>query len=291
MESPGIATPRVLNAGQLNYPLLSWSPQREKPLRCGFGSRYSVVMVNMAALASSFQGVGAEYDLYRPGFPVEVLDMVAAHVVENALDLGAGTGKFTELLVSRARHVTAVDPSQAMLSVLADKLPQVATHVAPAEQIPVATASQDLVTVAQAFHWFDREPVCAEISRVLRPGGHLALLWNNPDPACSWDRAAYRVAHPGLSVREVSDTPRAEALPQLQSVSAESFRWEESISRQDYLRRWLTVSSFLAAGPSEREDMLARVAQILDEDHTTAGCDQLTLPHVTEVLLYRRPAG
>ncbi len=65
-------------------------------------------MVNLSALANSFQGIGQDYDLYRPGFPVEALDMVAPDVVETALDLGAGTGKFTELLVSRARHMTAV---------------------------------------------------------------------------------------------------------------------------------------------------------------------------------------
>lgn len=149
-------------------------------------------MMKMATLAGSFQKIGADYDRYRPGFPTEVLDLLAPHTVQNALDLGAGTGKFTELLVRRAHDVVAVEPSQAMLAVLARKLPQVSTHLAPAEAIPVATTSQDLVTVAQAFHWFDKEPACAEINRILRPGGILGLLWNTPDPECRWDREAYR---------------------------------------------------------------------------------------------------
>ena len=248
-------------------------------------------MKNTATLAGSFQKIGADYDRYRPGFPTEVLDLLVPHTVENALDLGAGTGKFTELLVRRARRVVAVEPSQAMLAVLVVKLPQVSTHLAPAEAIPVATASQDLVTVAQAFHWFDQEPACAEISRILRPGGILGLLWHTPDPECRWDQAAYRVAHPGLLTTTKDGRPRLETLPHLEILSAEAVRWKEQISRHDYMQRWQTVSTFLAAKPSVRADMVLRIERILDEDPETATREQLDLTHVTEVFLYRKPGG
>ncbi len=247
--------------------------------------------MKMATLAGSFQKIGADHDRYRPGFPTEVLDLLAPHTVQNALDLGAGTGKFTELLVCRAHQVVAVEPSQAMLAVLARKLPQVSTHLAAAEAIPVATASQDLVTVAQAFHWFDKELACAEISRILRPGGILALLWNTPDPECRWDREAYSVAHPGLQATAKDDHQRQEALPNLENLSAETVRWKEQISRHDYIQRWLTVSTFLTAKPSVRADMVSRVERILDEDPETAGREHLDLTHVTDVLLYRKPAA
>lgn len=245
----------------------------------------------MAALGRSFQKIGADYDRYRPGFPPEVLDLLAPHTVHNALDLGAGTGKFTELLVRRAHHVVAVEPSKEMLAVLVGKLPEVSTHLAPAEAIPVATTSQDLVTVAQAFHWFDQESACAEISRILRPGGILGLLWNTPDPECRWDRKAYNVAHPGLSATTEDGHQRQQALPNLESLSAEAVRWKEQISRHDYIRRWLTVSTFLAAKPSVRADMVLRIERILDEDPDTAGREELDLTHFTEVLIYRKPVG
>lgn len=246
-------------------------------------------MTSAADLARSFQSIGVDYDRYRPGFPGEVLDLLAPETVDNAVDLGAGTGKLTELLVHRAHNVVAVDPSRAMLDVLIQKLPQVHAHLATAETIPVATGSQDLVTVAQAFHWFDQKSACAEISRILRPGGTLALLWNTSDPGCEWDQAAYRVAHPGLLATTTEGVPRQESLLGFESVSAHALRWEERISRGHYLRRWLTVSTFLAATPPERAEMTSRIERILDKDPTTTGCEHLELRHVTEIFLHRKP--
>lgn len=123
-------------------------------------------------LAKSFERIGADYDRYRPGFPPRAAELLTPAQVGTALDLGAGTGKFTELLVDRAQRVVAVEPSEPMLAVLRAKLPLVEAHVGSAEQMPLESGSVDVVTVAQAFHWFDRESACAEIVRVLAPGGN-----------------------------------------------------------------------------------------------------------------------
>ncbi|WP_298036661.1 methyltransferase domain-containing protein [uncultured Microbacterium sp.] len=147
-------------------------------------------------LAKSFESIGEEYDRYRPGFPDAAADAILPERVNAVLDLGAGTGKFTELLVERADRVIAIEPSVAMLDVLRAKLPAIETRVAGAEDIPLDRASVDAVTVAQAFHWFDRDPACAEIRRVLKPGGVLGLLWNHSDPSCAWDYACHRIATP-----------------------------------------------------------------------------------------------
>lgn len=158
---------------------------------------------NRQQLAASFLTGGEAYDRYRPGFPAEAAD-AAVDGREGAvvLDVGAGTGKFTELLASRAAQVIAVDPSEDMLAQLRRKLPTVAARVGPAEDLPVEDAAVDAVTVAQAFHWFDRDRAAAEFARVLRPGGLLTLLWNVPDPDSSWDRACYRIAHHVASPRD-----------------------------------------------------------------------------------------
>lgn len=127
-------------------------------------------------LASAFQHTGDDYDRYRPGFPIEAAEAIVPMPVRTALDLGAGAGKFTERLIARAERVIAVDPSERMLAVLRAKLPGVEAHAGTAERIPMPDGSVDVVTVAQAFHWFDQETACAEIRRVLVPGGFLGLL-------------------------------------------------------------------------------------------------------------------
>lgn len=249
-------------------------------------------MADHQQLAKSFEGIGEEYDRYRPGFPVAAAEEILPDRVDAVLDLGAGTGKFTELLVARAERVIAVEPSVAMLDVLRAKLPNVAALEGGAEQIPLAGGSMDAVAVAQAFHWFDRDAACTEIRRVLVPGGTLGLLWNHSDPECSWDRACHRVAHPAVSDSADATTESAAAeLPGFVFDHRAELAWSERITREDYIRRWLTVSSFLTADEETRAGMVAELDSILDADPATAGRDAFTLPMVTEVFVYRADAA
>jgi ubiquinone/menaquinone biosynthesis C-methylase UbiE len=244
-------------------------------------------MADHQQLAKSFESIGEEYDRYRPGFPEAAAADIVPDRADAVLDLGAGTGKFTELLVSRADRVVAVEPSVAMLDVLRAKLPGVEALVGGAESIPLADGSMDAVTVAQAFHWFDRDAACVEIRRVLVPGGVLGLLWNHSDPACAWDRSCHRVAHP--AVTDDADSTTASAADELPGFTFEhraEIAWSEQIARDDYIRRWLTVSSFLAADQATRDAMVARLDSILDADPETAGRDTFTLPMRTEVFVY-----
>jgi SAM-dependent methyltransferase len=96
------------------------------------------------------------------------------------LELGAGTGKLTRLLVSRFDRVIAVEPAEAMRRLLVEYVPQAEVLAGAAERVPLAAASVDAVFVAEAFHKFDDERALTEIARVLRPGGALVLLWNVP---------------------------------------------------------------------------------------------------------------
>lgn len=238
-------------------------------------------------LASSFQRTGDDYDRYRPGFPPESAEAIVPVPVRTALDLGAGTGKFTERLIARADHVIAVDPSERMLGVLRAKLPGVEAHVGTAEKTPVPDASVDVVTVAQAFHWFDEETACAEIRRVLVPGGTLGLLWNGPDPDCAWDRACYGVAHPWMRQSPEPDADEEHGVPGFELRSRRTIPWAERLTRPDYLARWHTVSTFLTATPPERDRMTAEIEHILDTDPATAGREEFDLPLVTDVFMYR----
>lgn len=240
------------------------------------------------SLARSFESVGEDYDRYRPGFPDRAASAIVPERASAVLDLGAGTGKFTRLLICRADRIVAVEPSERMLEVLRARLPQADARRGSAEAIPLEDASVDAVSVAQAFHWFDRAAACSEIARVLRPAGILGLVWNHSAPDCSWDRACHRIAHPAVGESDATTDSAADRLPGFDFAGRETIRWTEPITREHYVSRWTTVSSFLVAGAAERARMVGAVEAVLDEDPDTRGRAELALPQVTDVYLYRR---
>jgi SAM-dependent methyltransferase len=122
----------------------------------------------------------ADYERGRPGWPPEVVDVAGAPSSATVLDLGAGTGKLTRLLVGRFDHVIAVEPADEMRRRLVALVPEAEALAGTAEQIPLADASADAVFAAESFHWFDNEHALGEIARVLRPRGALVVMWNLP---------------------------------------------------------------------------------------------------------------
>ena len=142
----------------------------------------------MTEPSRSFGGVVDAYDRARPTYPREAAAWLVGDQPTTVLELGAGTGKLTEVLVALGHDVHATDPDEQMLARLAERLPDVRASVADAEEIPAADGSYDVVVVAQAFHWFDHERALPEIARVLKPGGRLALVWNQRDEKIPWVR-------------------------------------------------------------------------------------------------------
>ena len=139
-----------------------------------------------ARRASSFAGVADAYERSRPGYPVDAVRWLVGGEPGDVLDLGAGTGKLTRSLVALGHRVTAVEPLPEMLEQLRAALPGIEVALGSAEVIPLPDASVDVVTCAQAFHWFDHDRALVEIARVLRPGGRLALVWNTRDEREPW---------------------------------------------------------------------------------------------------------
>jgi SAM-dependent methyltransferase len=121
-----------------------------------------------------------DYERGRPGWPPEVVDTPGLPPAATVLELGAGTGKLTHLLVSTFSRVVAVEPAEAMRRLLVSLCPEAEALAGSAEEIPLADASVDAVLAAECFSWFDGERALAEIARVLRPRGVLVLMWNLP---------------------------------------------------------------------------------------------------------------
>jgi SAM-dependent methyltransferase len=146
-----------------------------------------------------FASLAEDYDRGRYSWPPEVCNGIEGDAV---LDLAAGTGKLTALLVDRFPQVIAIEPLETMRSVLEIHVPRARALNGTAESIPLPDESVDAVFVAEAFHWFDSTAAAQEIERVLRPGSWLVICFNE------W-RGGFE---PGLS---------AEARATLQRVGAE----------------------------------------------------------------------
>jgi SAM-dependent methyltransferase len=143
----------------------------------------------VAANASRFGDVADAYERARPLYPEAALAELAARCGLSAgtpvVDVGAGTGKLTRQLVALGADVVAVEPSPGMRVRLEAAVPGVPVLDGTAEDIPLPDASVAVVTAGQAFHWFETRRALDEIARVLRPGGWLALMWNER-PESGW---------------------------------------------------------------------------------------------------------
>jgi SAM-dependent methyltransferase len=153
----------------------------------------------MPDLAGSFGRAAEEYERGRPGYAEAALDAVGLAEDAVVLDLAAGTGKLTRQLVPRYGHVVAVEPLDGMRAVLERVVPEAEALGGAAAAIPLGDDAVDAVFVAEAFHWFATAETLAELARVLRPRGTLAILFNQPDrdfepplPQAFWD--AYHAA-------------------------------------------------------------------------------------------------
>jgi SAM-dependent methyltransferase len=128
------------------------------------------------------------YERGRPGYAPEavaaVVDELGLGRSSRLLDLAAGTGQLTRAFLPRVGSVVAVEPSADMRRVLAEVVPGIEVLAGEAESLPLPDASVDAVVVGSAFHWFDGERALPEMARVLRPGGGVALLWNE---AVTWE--------------------------------------------------------------------------------------------------------
>jgi ubiquinone/menaquinone biosynthesis C-methylase UbiE len=136
--------------------------------------------------AASFRIVADAYQRARPGYPEDAVLWVAGAEPCDVVDLGAGTGKLTRSLVDLGHRVTAVEPVAEMITHLRSEVPEATAVEGRAEAMPLPSGSVAVVTVAQAFHWFDHAHALAEIARVLRPGGRVALVWNVRDESETW---------------------------------------------------------------------------------------------------------
>lgn len=145
--------------------------------------------MNAVNATERFSDRVADYVRYRPDYPRALLDWLQDRLhVTNAwhvADIGAGTGISSRLFLDAGYRVTAVEPNAAMRAAMTEWLGGISAFRAvdgSADATGLPDGSVDLVTVAQAFHWFDRESTRREFRRILRPRGLAAIWWNSRRP-------------------------------------------------------------------------------------------------------------
>jgi ubiquinone/menaquinone biosynthesis C-methylase UbiE len=236
-----------------------------------------------AEQARSFDRVAGAYQNARPSYPAAALEWVLeAAPGRRVVDLAAGTGKLTEVLVAAGADVTAVEPLANMRAELQRALPSVRALDGTAEQMPLPDASADAVFVGQAFHWFDAPAALAEIARVLVPGGALGLVWNLRDERVPWVAdltVALRGAADVLAVsRGISERP----LESDRFTAAERREFPNPVPfDRARLREWAASTSRIAVLPEgEREAALDDVVRVADEHPALANRHTFDMPFV-----------
>jgi SAM-dependent methyltransferase len=244
------------------------------------------------------QGFGTEAEVYeqaRPSYPPDAVAWLGESLCiepgSRVVDLAAGTGKLTRLLAPFGADLVAIEPVAGMRAVLVRAVPVVPAVAATAEAIPVADASVDAITVAQAFHWFDHDRAIAEMRRALRVGGRLALLWNARDRTRPWVDAVWAIMdrvekrapwrdHESWRVDDVTQWPGFG-----QFVRAE-FHHEQPVTVDSVAARFASVSHVAVLPEPERAAVLDEVRAVA-ASHADAG-ERLSIPYRVDVMWAER---
>ncbi len=236
-------------------------------------------------MANAFGPAAGDYERARPSYPPEAINLLERELGlgpgSRVCDLAAGTGKLTRLLVPTGAEVVAVEPVAGMRDELRLAVPDVEVLDGTAEDIPLADDSVDAVTVAQAFHWFQFDQAVAEIQRVLRTGGALAIIFNQRDSREPWVAAMNETIHwheRRIATYQTTDWAERLGGAGFGPTRYEEVQWRQPITR-DLLAARVRSVSYVAAEPAEvQQDYVDRVlAVVADRD------EPFDLPYLTRI--------
>ena len=241
-----------------------------------------------------FVGEGGAYNSVRPAYPDEAVAALvdAARRARGAdasvqggplraADIGAGTGKMSELLARAGLLVDAVEPSEAMRA-QASSIEGVTWHDGVAEQTGLPNDLYDIVVFAQSWHWVDSERAGLEAARMLRPGGALGIVWNQMDVSIPWVHRLTRIMRSGDVHRpDKPPTPGGGFAP----MTLTQVAWEDRMTPEQILTLGTTRSSYIRSSEAGRARMQENLRWYLYEHLGYAPGEQVTIPYTSLVWL------
>lgn len=241
------------------------------------------------AAQDGFSRAADAYERGRPGYPPELVGWLVRQLGLGpgrvVCDLASGTGKLTRGLASTGARVVAVEPVGEMLVKLRGAVEEAGAVQGVAEAIPLASGSVDVAAVAQAFHWFAGAESLAEIRRVLRPGGRLALVWNRRDQRSPLQQAVSEIIEPYRGDAPTFASGRwrdaVDADPRLGAVAEYRTPTAQIVDADGLVDRVGSTSIIAALPDEERREVLDRV-RALAEDRP----ERFDLPYVSEAYVY-----
>jgi SAM-dependent methyltransferase len=218
------------------------------------------------------------YDRGRPQYGERVVSILTEELGLGdgapVLELGAGTGQLSRALVAAGLDVTAIEPLEGMREVLARAIGAQRVRAGAAEQIPVADGSVDAVLAADSFHWFDEVRALAEIHRVLRPGGGVAILRATPVLDAPWSQElgaliiAARPQHPAFGERGAAAA--LEQDPAFGPVREAEVASEQLLDREGILAYLASMSWIGSLQKDRRSELLADARRLLERNGVSA---------------------
>ena len=213
-----------------------------------------------------------DYERGRTAWPQAVVEGIDAREV---LDLAAGTGKLTRLLVKRFARVTAVEPLPSMRALGAELVPGATWREGTAEAIPLGDGSTDAAFVAEAFHWFDSKRAGEEIARVLRPGAPLRILfttWNGsfdpgmpPEAKEAFAEVARRTGPAGGAKMETGAWKEGLSTAAFAPLIEQRIAFDHTTDRHGMISYYLSISSVAARAQSERDALREELESLVSE--------------------------
>ena len=246
--------------------------------------------INPAA-AKGFGNAVDSYERGRPEYPAEALEHFISFLgigpQSHVLDLGAGTGKFTRLLVPTMATLAAVEPVEAMRKKFASILPDIQILSGTAESIPAVNSSFDVVVVAQAFHWFEGDSTLKEIHRVLKSNGNLGLIWNVRDESFDWVLELTKILNNhSASVPRYGTNEWKKVFyrnPAFTQLEKRSFSHKQKGTIETVIDLVQSRSYIGALHNEDREIVLHQVRELLERHPKTKGKDEIEIPYRTDV--------